>query len=295
MPARKDISGTVFGRWTVVCLSEVKKKKAYWRCQCSCGTIRDVKSDSLTSGKSQSCGCFSRDCRKTHGRSRTGDLTYESWRSIRYRCENPSCKAYPRYGGRGISVCERWRLFENFISDMGERPSKKYSIERIDNDGNYEPSNCRWADMVEQGNNREYCKRFHFLGKSQTLTQWAREFGVARHLVFSRIKRGCDLQEALLPPSVVPASFKDEAQKRYGKIVVLERRGKTSSGNNAIWLCRCDCGELEEINIRYLRRKRRDRCSKCRANAVTPTGHRTLDPSSRRRRTTPAGGVATVV
>lgn len=143
-----DYSGKKFGSWLV--LEKVLLPDRRWahKCICDCGTIRIVRTRDLTSGQSSHCD----KCRqRTHGLSHIN--TYRIWQGMIYRCENLDLKNYKYYGGRGIKVCTRWHAFENFLEDMGERP-KGLSIDRINNDGNYEPGNCRWATSSEQNSNR---------------------------------------------------------------------------------------------------------------------------------------------
>jgi hypothetical protein len=132
-----------------------------WRCRCDCGAMVVVRRSSLVSG-ARSCGCLMRetnaDRERRHGQH--GSVEHHTWAHIIQRCENPKIRSYPDYGGRGITVCERWRTsFENFLADMGPRPGRGYSIDRINNDGHYEPGNCRWATAKQQANNRRPARR----------------------------------------------------------------------------------------------------------------------------------------
>ena len=158
MPPRKFKNGQVFGRLTLTkAYAELRGRFWCHELKCECGNITTVHGSSLTSGATKSCGCFNAEQRfgrnKTHGK--THSLAYISWAGMIQRCTNPKATKVKRYSARGIKVCDRWlNSFENFYADMGDRPSTKYSLDRIDNDGNYEPTNCRWATAVEQGRNK---------------------------------------------------------------------------------------------------------------------------------------------
>jgi hypothetical protein len=158
MTERKDIAGQRFGRLLVLSYEGTRKGKARWRCRCECGTEHVVFGTSLKRGLCRSCGClnaeFAAQRRRKHGEAHK-TTEYDIWRGMRARCLNPKHKSYPYYGGRGITVCDRWGIYATFLADMGRRPSPEHSIDRWpDNDGGYEPGNCRWATLSEQNLNQ---------------------------------------------------------------------------------------------------------------------------------------------
>lgn len=199
--------GSIFGRWTVVSASDEKRnRKRMWLCRCMCGTERLVVAGNLRSGVSKSCGCLHLENihakRFRHGRN-TADRTYQSWSSMRDRCNNPRNAKFHRYGGRGIRVCERWNSFENFLADMGECPPE-FSIERMNNDGHYEKDNCKWASRREQSLNKSTTRRVTAFGQTKPLTVWAEETGLPFLMIWKRLARGWTPERAMTQPKIYP-------------------------------------------------------------------------------------------
>lgn len=204
-PTRHDLSGQRFGRWTAVRAVPGKQKwSIMWECRCDCGTVKPVNPKSLKNGESRSCGCyrrtFSAQKATTHGKF--GTPTYRTWAGMWTRCTNQNERCYPRYGGRGISVCDRWKSFENFYADMGEKP-KGLTLDRIDSNGDYEPSNCRWASIRTQANNTRRNHRIAFDGKTLTAAQWSRVTGIGAGTILHRIRSGWSPRRALTDPPVM--------------------------------------------------------------------------------------------
>lgn len=188
-----DITGKRFSRLTVLDFDHMGSHgRAYWLCRCDCGNEIIVRRDGLLSGHTSSCGCYAKmaaiDAVTTHGLSK--DPIYTIWKAMRSRCRNNPGKQNHRYGGRGIKVCPEWEDFDNFYYwaiNTGYAPG--LSIDRIDNDGNYCPENCRWADGITQANNRSTCRYITYNGVTHTVAEWARLFGVHRETLQHRINR----------------------------------------------------------------------------------------------------------
>lgn len=192
-------SGQEIGRWHVLQTGSGSKTKV--RCRCTCGNEQSVVVGNLLSGGSQSCGCATREAAsarmKKHGSSKSPE--YSSWLNAKARCHNQSHPRYPDWGGKGIAMCERWRAsFENFLADMGKKPSPKHSIDRIDGSKGYEPGNCRWATPKEQSENRPGWSKFiTFNGETKTVTEWAKRVGLTRESLRDRLKTGWSVEQAL--------------------------------------------------------------------------------------------------
>jgi hypothetical protein len=193
-----DLTGRRFGRWTVVSFARTNGVHPRWNCACDCGTQREVDGSLLRRGNSTSCGCYRREMAAgltlTHGHASHAapSGTYKTWCAMLARCRRQNHIVYDRYGGRGISVCERWHSFENFLADMGERP-EGMTLDRVDVDGNYEPENCRWATATEQNRNRStnvinavgVALIRHMRRRGVRVDDLAHAFGISQHHVYS--------------------------------------------------------------------------------------------------------------
>ncbi len=161
-----------------------------WLCLCDCGQEVVVQSSHLITGHTKSCGCLKREGNNTkhkHTLNNKPSKIYQTWANIIQRCTNPNSKNYHCYGGRGIAVCKRWIKFENFLKDMGEKSSPEHQIDRINNDGNYCKSNCRWATRKQQARNRRDNHLETHNGKTQCLVTWTEEFNIPYHILWKRI------------------------------------------------------------------------------------------------------------
>lgn len=190
-----DYAGTRFGRLTAVRRSSrSNKKRTFWECVCDCGNVKTVDTSHLRGGNVTSCGC-----RRQFGVKNFPE--YSVWTSMKSRCQNPRYRKFPDYGGRGITICKRWNdSFSAFLADMGPRPSSDHSIDRIDNDGNYEPGNCRWATRSQQAMNRRGKVLYEYNGRSLTMTEWAKELGVPRCSLGNRIALGMTISQVMDKP-----------------------------------------------------------------------------------------------
>lgn len=177
--------GKTISRWTILSFSHYVVNQPYYKCLCSCGSVKFVSGYSLNAETSKSCGCNQRK----HGDYRTSE--FAAWREIRYRCYTKTCRAYKHYGARGISVCDRWmESYSNFISDMGRKPSPLHSLDRIDNNGDYSPENCKWSTHKEQMNNTRTTKIVEFNGVTHPLSVWATMLNIKHKSLSEGLRRG---------------------------------------------------------------------------------------------------------
>lgn len=201
---KQNLENKIFGRLTVLNFHGYQGKSRLWLCICDCGVYSKVSTGALNAGKSLSCGCLNRE-RTAISNSTThpqikhrmkGTSTYNIYRSMRDRCYSKKNVSYPRYGGRGIKICKRWMKFENFLKDMGIRP-EGMQLDRIDNNGNYYKKNCRWVTPRENSNNRSSSLIIECFGKSQSLSNWAREYGINPSTIKARILTGWKIDLAI--------------------------------------------------------------------------------------------------
>lgn len=206
MGKKIDITGKKFNQLTVIRIDGKDNWGKYrWLCQCDCGKKTIVTGTCIRSGHIKSCGCLAQQNRKTHGhfQNRKMSGTYCSWSNIIQRCTNSRNKDYHYYGGRGITVCEQWRKFENFLKDMGQKPTDKHQIDRIDNNGSYCPANCRWTTSKINCRNRKNNHLETYNGETKTLAEWAEEFEISYDMIRLRLKRGWSIKESLTTPKIV--------------------------------------------------------------------------------------------
>lgn len=198
-----DLTGKKFGRLTVIRQDgRDDYGRIKWLCECECGRISTVIGNLLKNGTTKSCGCLRSEEVKSHGirHGMSRSNVYHDWCNMKARCSNPNLANYKNYGGRGISVCERWvDDFQTFYDDVSELPyfgEDGYSLDRINNDGDYEPGNVRWADDVTQCNNTRRTILIEYDGRVLSLMEWARELGINHSTLYYRIKRGWDIERA---------------------------------------------------------------------------------------------------
>jgi hypothetical protein len=196
-----DHSGKKFGRLNCIDIGERSSSgRLRWKCVCECGQETLVAPDKLLSGEIQSCGCLHKEiCRDlftTHGR--TGQRTNRIWKGMKTRCLNPRSKPYPNYGGRGITVCKKWKSFKGFLADMGEAPPGM-TLERKDNNKGYNKSNCIWIPLSKQSQNRRCVHQIPARGKIQTIREWVAQTGVSPIVLRKRFLLGLTEEQLFAP------------------------------------------------------------------------------------------------
>lgn len=203
---RKDLLGKRFGRLVVDDYAFSKNcgnaVRAYWNCVCDCGNTAIVPARHLLRGCTVSCGCKNKENQANvhklatkHGQKDT--MTYSVWKNMRARCNSKSSSGYYKYGALGTKVCERWNSYTNFLEDMGERPSKEHTLDRIDPGGNYEPHNCRWLLMKDQCHNRKITKFVQYQGQKYAVAVLARMHNISGQTLRRRLAKGKSIEEAL--------------------------------------------------------------------------------------------------
>lgn len=222
---KKPIIGSKFGRLLVVKYSHSLpvngKQRHYYICLCDCGSEKRILASALNPNGSKSCGCLRRDVTIKRGTSH-GLYYHPLWRTyqnIIARCEAPNHKSFHNYGGRGIGMCPKWRNdFLSFVADMGTKPSPKHSIDRVNNDGNYEPGNCKWKTMKEQSFNRRTNLLITIGEITQPLGMWCRQYGKKYSMVNHRLRKGWEINRALFQENVKTLQ---EKARREATITVL--------------------------------------------------------------------------
>ena len=194
----EKIEGKKFGKLLVLKKTSNKGKqgRTIYLCKCDCGNEVLVSRDLLTGVKKKSCGCLRKEKPNHFTHLMSNTRVYRIWAEMIKRCNTPSSKSYSYYGGRGITVCDRWKSFENFYSDMGNCPTD-FTLDRIDVNGNYEPSNCRWESRKTQSRNRRGNHMITFKNETHCLSEWAEIVGITRGALKQRLKRGWTLEHAL--------------------------------------------------------------------------------------------------
>ena len=190
---------TRVGKLTVIAEADRTQGHTQFVCKCDCGTEKLVRGDHLRNAKIKSCGCLRRRTKRGYVAARKSE--YWIWLGIKQRCTNPSATSFHKYGGRGISICDRWaNSFDAFLEDMGPRPTPNHSVDRIDNSGNYEPGNCRWADIKTQARNTRYNRIIEFDGQRQCIAYWADQIGAKPNTLVTRLRSGWSVEKTLRTP-----------------------------------------------------------------------------------------------
>lgn len=198
-PRFQNLTGKKFSRLKVISYDgRLKPGIHLWKCRCQCGTIKIIRGGDLRLRQTRSCGCLKLEQSRVHGAS--SKKSFSTWKAMMNRCYSNRNRFYHRYGGRGIIVCQRWHNPNHFLSDMGDRPSPKHSIDRINNDGNYEPGNCRWATVSQQQRNKVNTLLIEYEGRKTPIIELSERFGIRWDTLRYRIRNGWRLEDALRRP-----------------------------------------------------------------------------------------------
>lgn len=272
--------------WTLLEDKGVHKNARRWLAVCKCGTTKTVAQQTLKNGNSHSCGCY-RDTKakitsKTHGDTINGIISpeYSVWSQMIKRCYNSNSSNYHNYGGRGIKVCDRWlKSFENFLSDIGRKPSADYSIDRINNNGDYTPYNTRWATIKEQNRNTRKNRLISFRGETKCLIEWEEITGIKECTIRSRLNSNWTVAEALTVPK---GQHRRKLKNVQLKLIFQSKKSEVSIGDVftqltvinespnigtfKAWTCRCSCGNIKIVRQSSLVSNHTKSCG-CRHNS----------------------------
>lgn len=198
----KDITGHRNGMLVAVSFAYKKNNRQYWKFKCDCGNYKIIERQNATNGNTKSCGCstvkFRTQSKRFHGKSKS--LIYKTWNGIMQRCTNKNHVAYKYYGGCGIRVCDRWKSFENFYADMGDKPDGMDSIDRINTNGDYEPSNCEWSTNIKQGRNTKRNRVIEYKGDRMCISEIAEKYNINQKTIISRLNAGISVEDAIETP-----------------------------------------------------------------------------------------------
>lgn len=220
--------GDRFGRLVVICKTQKQRGERIqnaWYCRCDCGNEVSHFTSNLRSGNTRSCGCLLRDILPTvnyrHGESHSSP-EYRAWKAMRTRARNPNIPGAQWYNLKGVKCCKRWNDYRKFLADMGRKPTPRHTLDRINSNGDYKPSNCRWATYAEQMVNKTKNRHLTFRGVTKAFSQWEAQYGIRGNQLYARINRGWSVEKALTTPvgrkKFIPQSDADEIRKLAGKI-----------------------------------------------------------------------------
>ena len=201
---KNDLTGQKFGRLTVISFSHMDISISKWLCKCECGTERILIGSSLKNGTTKSCGCLRKEritsSLTIHDKSRTS--IHNLWVAMRQKCDNKNNKYYVDNGGRGIKVCDRWHIFENFYEDMGDKPTDIHMLSRLDNNGDFSSDNCKWISLEEHVKNRKNRRELNFDSKIHSIAEWSIISGTRPTTIQARLKRGWSHEEAVFGKNI---------------------------------------------------------------------------------------------